>query len=71
MDTQEVRDLIAETKHCWNLARGKSYLQDKRFKEALAWLHLAQKAKNTEYVKGLIDLVRRAMASQPQEKPEE
>ncbi|MFO8013179.1 MAG: hypothetical protein R6X20_07720, partial [Phycisphaerae bacterium] len=69
MDTQEVRDLIAETKYRWHFSIGKSYIQDRRYKEALARLHLAQKAKNTLDVQGLIDLVRQAMAEQ--EQPEE
>jgi hypothetical protein len=68
MDTQEVRDLIAETNYRRHVARAKSWLQDKRYKEALARFHLAQKAKNTMEVQGYIDLVRRAMADQEQSK---
>jgi len=71
MDTQNVRNLIAETNYRRHLARGKSHLQDKQYSQALARLHLAQKAKNTEYIKGLLALVRQAMADQPQEKPKE
>jgi len=70
MDTQEVRDLIAETRYRWHLAIGKSLLQDKRYKEALARLHLAQKVKNTIKVQGLIDIVRRAMTEAEKGEPE-
>ena len=69
MDTKDARQLLVNIDYHRYFARGKSYLEDKRFKEALAMLHLAQKSKDTLEIQGYIDIAHRAMSSEGQESP--
>jgi len=68
MDTQEVRDLIADTNYRRYLAQGKSYRDDKRFKEALPVLKMAQRARDTIEVQALIQQIEMMLAAEQNKK---
>jgi len=71
MDTQEVRDLVAECNYTRYTAKAKAYMegwkdagpemQKKQLTQALSMARIAQRYKDDEYIKGLIDLIQRVL----------